>query len=157
MNNTASHLLPVAIAKLLLQIVLVTVAAISMIIAHPVMAATYQIMGKVTNQAGTAIIGATIEVINPASEILVSAVTDNQGQYALQVPAGSYWIEASGNTDGSSVPSRWIMCACLSTPTTINQNLTFDLAVPSYLVRVHVQDVSGNAVANVEVKTDASG
>ena len=55
-----------------------------------VLAVSYQLSGKVTDQAGTAVAGATVDVINLATSAPVgSTTTTASGRYARSVEAGT--------------------------------------------------------------------
>src|SRR5690242_16717650 len=61
---------------------------------------TFQLSGKVTDQSGTPIVAAIVEVKNPTSAgIEASTSTDTNGEYAVPVIGGVYDISVTPPTN----------------------------------------------------------
>ena len=106
-------------------------------------AAAYQLSGWVTDQAGAAISGVVVELIDPATgESIASATTDSNGSYALPVAEGTYNVlvnPPSSSGFGPSVALNQIISA--------DKNLDFVL-VPAGIITLSgkVLDPLGNNV-----------
>ncbi|HMR68492.1 MAG TPA: carboxypeptidase-like regulatory domain-containing protein, partial [Anaerolineae bacterium] len=97
----------------------------------PAAAAVFQLSGRVTNQAGSPIAGATVAVINPATSATVASdTTDTNGNYAMTVDEGTYTVKVTppaGSRFGESVSPGQVISG--------ETNLDFVL-VPAGLVTV---------------------
>ncbi|RMF02467.1 MAG: carboxypeptidase regulatory-like domain-containing protein, partial [Chloroflexi bacterium] len=118
------------------------------------LAATYQLTGQVTDQSGTAIVGATVAVINPATSATVaSATTDSTGNYALSVDAGTYDIKvtppASSGFAESITPGQVI-----SSDTSLDFVL---VPAGSITITGRVLDGEGNGLTNQRLQITPSG
>ena len=57
---------------------------------------TYQVSGRVTNQAGDPIVGTVVDMLDPAtSTVVATATADENGDYAVSVDAGTYNIRVT--------------------------------------------------------------
>ncbi len=118
----------VLVAALLLQSVGLVVAS-----------ATFQLSGRVTDQSGNALAGATVEVINPVTSGAVASTTTNaSGNYALSVEGGTYDIRVTPPV-GSS----------FQTTTTLGRTITSDTTVDFVLVPASAVTLSGRVLDGV--------
>jgi hypothetical protein len=84
---------PLWFLSLAVVLLLATFAVFS---TNSVLAVSYQLSGKVTDQAGNAIVGATVEVINPATSATVGTTTTTaSGTYVLSIESGTYDIRVT--------------------------------------------------------------
>ena len=90
---------------------------------QPVIAANYTLSGKVIDQSNTALVGSTIEVLQPGTTtVVISTTTDFVGNYSLTVAEGTYNIRVTPPT-GSGLQ------VSLSLNQPIYQNTTSDFTL----------------------------
>lgn len=123
-------------------------------------AANFAILGRVTDEAGVGVSGATVSLSGAQS---VNAQTNDQGEYAIaNLPtSGVYTISASRNNYTISIPSQTV-----TTPSG-DQTLNFAAVLNRYQLVGRVVTASGQGLSNVTVilsgsqsdsiATDASG
>ena len=118
----------------------------------PALAATYQLSGKVTDQSGNPIVGATVAVIDPSTSATVASTsTDSSGTYSLSIGGGGYNIQVTP-TSGSGFGSSITLDQGISGDTTLN----FILVPSSWIILSgRVLDESGNGVPNQTVLIQA--
>ncbi len=122
-------------------------------LADSVHADTVTISGSVKNSSGSTVSGATINVNDANSNVLVDSTTsDSDGSYSLIVPGGTYSIKvtppAGSNFAPIHIPSRTI-----SSNTVIN--FVFAPA-GSIIISGHLFDPLGNPLQNQTVTLQAS-
>jgi hypothetical protein len=108
-----------------------------------------QLSGTVTNHAATPIAGARIDVVDPGSGFINATVfTDLQGNYALNIAAGTYNIKVTPPSGTDFQPVNL-------TNQVINENTTINFILvpsnPTTLINIsgRVTDRFGNGVSNV--------
>ena len=111
--------------------------------------AQYTLSGVVKDPLGNTVANQTVYLQVPNGGPQYRTVTDGSGEYSLQAPSGSYFLEvqapANGNV-GLNVPNGYQIYEnnfSLTQDTILNFTLPFDK------VEIHVQDQSGHAVQNV--------
>ncbi len=96
MKALAGRLLSVTRTTMLSLALVALVAALSVLSVRPATAATFQLSGKVSNQSGTGLSGALVEVVNPSTAATVaSGTTDAGGQYTVSVEEGTYDVRVT--------------------------------------------------------------
>ena len=91
--------------------------------------------------------------LQSGSSIVLKSLTDNFGNYSLQVSSGTYDLHVSGGTSGNSlaIPQGYQLVAF---GYSLTQNTVLDITIPAKRVDVHVQDTPGNPVSNIELVTN---
>ncbi|HEY0601652.1 MAG TPA: carboxypeptidase regulatory-like domain-containing protein [Herpetosiphonaceae bacterium] len=107
------------------------------------------LLGKVTDQTGTAIAGVTVEVINPVTSATVATTTTTEfGTYALAIESGTYYIRVTPLPGSRFVPF-----------TSPNRSIIDDTIINVVLVSPglvvlsgQVQDANGHGIAGQRVE-----
>jgi hypothetical protein len=130
---------------------LIVVLLLAMFAAFPttsVLAESYQLMGTVTDHMGTAVVGATVDVIDPATSALIgSTTTTASGTYALAVESGTYDIRVTPPAGSPFAPS-------VSPRRSITTNTVIDMVLVSarpVILSGHVKDATGQGIPGQSV------
>ncbi|TAK32499.1 MAG: hypothetical protein EPO21_15110, partial [Chloroflexota bacterium] len=112
--------------------------------------------GRITDRSGAGVPNQRVYLYPNGSGSSVSGSTNSTGNYSLQLVTGRYSISLSGGagSGGAPVPNSYNFT--LTSPITITQATTLDIALSANRVTVHVQDSDGNPVANVGVQAGGS-
>lgn len=115
---------------------------------------TTRITGTVTGPDGNALPGATVEVKNQDTGLVVVSVTGSDGSYrALNLPTGSYTITAT--LDGFHPASTENVRLLLGVPKTVNFNLQLATLAETVTVRGTVPEVEiTNTSASTTIQTE---
>jgi HYR domain/Carboxypeptidase regulatory-like domain len=139
-----------------------TIATLLMIMSgysYQVAANTFQLFGRVTDQSANPIPGTVIDVIDPASEIIVNSTsTDGNGNYGLFIADGTYNIRATPPT-ASGFQAVIITNQTIASDTNLNLVL-IPSGPPLTFVRVSgtVADRFGNGLSGAGIlSTNTSG
>ncbi len=106
------------------------------------LAVNYTLSGKVSDNSGTAIVGATVNVNDATSD---STTTDNSGNYSLSIPQGTYNVKVTPHA-GSNFSSAIALSQNISANTVLNFILT--AAGGTVTLNGHIYDSLGNPVSN---------
>ena len=111
-------------------------------------ASPFQLSGRITNQSGTPIADATIDVIDPSTNTVVATTNSNtNGNYTLTVDEGIYNIQVIPlpNSGFNQVST---------TNYNVNDNITLDFVLVhagTITLNGQVQDTLGNGVPNQQI------
>jgi hypothetical protein len=127
---------------------------------------TVMLSGRITDAAGNGIpdqsVFASTAVAGfpgPIPPPTFSGATDATGHYAIQLPSGTYNVQATGNNSAAppsgapqfNIPPHWSIV--LTAPVVISQDITLDFPLPSKQVNFHVQDPTGAPVTGATINT----
>lgn len=105
--------------------------------------------GRIVDRTGAGIANMAVGIDGPD----YGNTTDSNGYYSVQATPGSHIFELDTLGSRPNLPSSFTLQAQIN----VNQDTTFDLQLPSYLISFHVQDVSQNPVANATVSMKTGG
>jgi hypothetical protein len=129
-------------------IVLLLTFLIGFVSVQSVLAASYNLSGKISNSSGDAISGAGISVVDPnTNTTLATSTSDSSGNYNISIDSGTYNIHIappSGSNFSSAVASNKV----ISDDTILNFIL---VPAGSASLSGHVYDGLGNPVSNQRV------
>jgi len=112
--------------------------------------ASYSFSATVEDSSGSAIDGATVELLDSSDNVVSSGTTASDGTISLSAPSGSYDVQVSASGYDSATGT-----ADLSTS---GDSGTFQLAQSTFTVNGTVTDSSDNALENASVTLlDSSG
>ncbi len=126
--------------------VLFTLFLLSTLSVKGVDASTYSLSGSVTDNLSNPINGATVEVFNfgTSTEVVPEVASDTNGNYAVNVPEGTYDIKVTPPTGSSFSPA-----AALSQNISANRLLNFVLVpIGSVTLSGHIYDALNTPVPN---------
>ena len=107
--------------------------------------------GRILDPLGNGLPGQIISVYLGGTRI--TRTTDEMGRYSFELTPGNYSLEIRGaNPPTVNAPQEYMLSSYSTLA--ITQSMVMDIVLPLKRVRVHVQDMAGNPVANVRVEQD---
>src|SRR6266704_399036 len=114
---------------------------------------TFTLSGKVTDGSNNPIANTTITVTDSSSQTIGTTTSDNNGNYTLAVPQGTYTISANPPSS-SGFQSTSVTNQTINGDTIINFTL---VSVPTFAtVSGHVTDRTGAAISGATVFADSN-
>lgn len=107
--------------------------------------------GRVLDEQGNGVPSQYLELFPAGGGSGAYITTDSAGHYSFQVGPGSYTIQFAPNGPASNAPRDYYL---YSSSFSVTQDTTLVLPLPAKKVTVHVQDATGDPVANVVVSTN---
>ncbi|MEK7993829.1 MAG: carboxypeptidase-like regulatory domain-containing protein, partial [Planctomycetota bacterium] len=121
------------------------------------LASPVTLSGRVLDPLGSGLPNQTIGIAPWGTSNWIYQTTDSSGNYSFQVAPGDYQLYVYAYNYPSAnlkAPAYYYLWA--TAPLSLTTSTTMNIIVPAKRVRVHVQDTSGLAVANVTLTTNDS-
>ncbi|MFO7540683.1 MAG: carboxypeptidase-like regulatory domain-containing protein, partial [Chloroflexota bacterium] len=109
--------------------------------------------GQVLDALGNGIPGQNVTLSPAGGGSGTSTTTDAQGNYSLQSAAGDYMLQVNRNNVAVNAPWYYVI-RTTQFDFSLIEDTYLDLTLPVKRVEVHVQDPTGNPVANVGITTN---